>query len=141
MCKCNLACAVRQVKKPGKNQHRMFACCPKGEDEGKCDYFSWVGGQKRELEVEPLVQSKPVARTISDAQLVGVPRPRQEVFEPRSPMRSPNKNQLKKAKRLVREVYPQISAVRTQLMEIAILCMETAKVMDVAMNEEYESSE
>ena len=43
--KCNghgMSTRLLVVKKAGKNRGRQFFACPRGFDEGKCDYFMWA---------------------------------------------------------------------------------------------------
>lgn len=138
-CKCNDLAAVRQVKKSGKNEGKWFYCCRKTEEEGKCNFFVWRDNKKRELEVEepPVpVQAKPVARTISDAQLVGIPRPQQDVFEPRSPKRSHLKG-----KKLLNAAPAWLKRHRDELREIAEACTAAADALDaqIPVSEEEDS--
>lgn len=51
LCACpeNLSCAVRTVKKEGRNMGRHFFTCSKGQsDESNCNLFLWVDEYQRD---------------------------------------------------------------------------------------------
>lgn len=45
-------CVIRQVKKKGPNNGRLFYCCARNDGpppEGRCDFFSWIKRGQRKM--------------------------------------------------------------------------------------------
>ena len=51
-CEHGLNCCVRQVKKEGENQDRLFFCCP-NEREKSCGFFEWKIAPENTFDQDP----------------------------------------------------------------------------------------